>query len=370
MSKRPLKLPRWADIDSVDPISGKNNVIEPTEAKKNDGWSYREKPARNWFNWLFRRIYEWFGYLTTSATDPFAVLPIDPPIMRVLVSPGIVRDLTGISQAGGGLTGTFTAPTTNPRIDLVCVNSMTGAVSVITGVEAASPAVPALTTGTALIPVARLDMYVGMTGISKDDITDYRVMYSNMDASPEKDAYAVMRRDSSGRVKVATPATPAGSVDHVVNVDYLNTKVLPAGSSTEFFNATAPNGWTLDASNNNVAIRIVNTAGGGTGGTQNFTAAFATGRAVSGTVATGTVGNTTLTAAQMPAHTHYHGTGTDSSRVNPYVDGGSGGGYNANTSSAGSSNSHNHSLTMNSHDHTIAMDVKYADAIICTKDAY
>jgi len=49
---------------------------------------------------------------------------------------------------------------------------------------------------------------------------------------------------------------------------------------------------------NDYAIRVVNTAGGGSGGTVAFSTAFAS-KSVSGTV-----GATTLSTTQMPSHKH------------------------------------------------------------------
>ena len=40
----------------------------------------------------------------------------------------------------------------------------------------------------------------------------------------------------------------------------------PTGTAMAFFNAAAPNGWTQDVTNNNAMLRVVNTAGGGVGG--------------------------------------------------------------------------------------------------------
>jgi hypothetical protein len=59
----PDKLPRWATTTVVDPVTNAPNIVEPIESKKNIGWSAFEPPARNYFNWLFNTIYNWFLYL-------------------------------------------------------------------------------------------------------------------------------------------------------------------------------------------------------------------------------------------------------------------------------------------------------------------
>jgi len=74
-----------------------------------------------------------------------------------------------------------------------------------------------------------------------------------------------------------------------------------AGTVLLFYQAAAPTGWTQVTTQNNKALRVVSGTGGGTGGTVAFTTAFAS-QAVAGTV--GTSGATTLSTAEMPAHTH------------------------------------------------------------------
>lgn len=66
---RPTDFPRWtitaagADIDVVNPTSGKNNVIAPSAAKLNNGFDLAEYPPRQDFNWLFRLGAKWFYWL-------------------------------------------------------------------------------------------------------------------------------------------------------------------------------------------------------------------------------------------------------------------------------------------------------------------
>lgn len=63
MVDRPEKMPRWATEDRFSEITNNNNVVEPTESKKNVGWDPFEPPARNYFNWLGRLTYQWIEYL-------------------------------------------------------------------------------------------------------------------------------------------------------------------------------------------------------------------------------------------------------------------------------------------------------------------
>jgi hypothetical protein len=66
---KPNKFPRFATIDENDPISGKPNVSEPSETLKSTGWTRRQKPYRQHFNWLHRTTDLWLEWLD-SFYDP------------------------------------------------------------------------------------------------------------------------------------------------------------------------------------------------------------------------------------------------------------------------------------------------------------
>lgn len=173
---------------------------------------------------------------------------------------------------------------------------------------------------------------------------------------------------------------------------------VPFASGTRllFQQTAAPTGWTKDVTHNDKSMRVVS----GTvssGGSVAFTTAFAS-QAVNGsigsttatnqaTTAGGTVGNTTLSAAQMPSHDHYttitrmtQGTTRTANNEVGVTAAGVYGSQNWLTSGAGSSGAHNHSFTGSSHGHTqdahnhtftgtaINMAVQYVDIIIATKD--
>lgn len=67
--------------------------------------------------------------------------------MTVIVDAGFVFVGTTLTEAAAQITPTITAPTVNPRIDRAVVDQATGAVSIVTGTEAASPSAPAIPTG-------------------------------------------------------------------------------------------------------------------------------------------------------------------------------------------------------------------------------
>lgn len=69
MVVKPTILPMWAVDNVVDPISGQNNVTTPPMEKQLIGWSLKEQPPRNWFNWLGRYTYQWLAWLNQQETQ-------------------------------------------------------------------------------------------------------------------------------------------------------------------------------------------------------------------------------------------------------------------------------------------------------------
>lgn len=70
---RPAKFPEYARNDVVDPTSSVNNVVEPSESKKDLGHGpLGEFPSRQYFNWLHRLTYKWLKYFDNqNITDTF-----------------------------------------------------------------------------------------------------------------------------------------------------------------------------------------------------------------------------------------------------------------------------------------------------------
>lgn len=145
----------------------------------------------------------------------------------------------------------------------------------------------------------------------------------------------------------------------------LGAATIPSGSVTDWFQAAAPTGWTQVVTQNNKALRVVSGAGGGTGGSVAFTTAFAS------QTPAGTVGNTTLTKAQIPTHVH---TGGMDTTVNTITGGPTSFYVHQNTqplpnTGDGSADgvgggSHTHSFTGTA----INLAVQYIDMIIASKD--
>ena len=118
-----------------------------------------------------------------------------------------------------------------------------------------------------------------------------------------------------------------------------------------FVQTAAPTGWTKSTTHDNKALRVVSGTAS-TGGSVAFTTAFASGLSA---------GNTTLSTAQMPSHTHFSGVYVQTSTCGgPYPSAPStdGSGSPITTGGAGSSSSHNHTIP--------SFAVSYVDVIIAT----
>lgn len=153
---------------------------------------------------------------------------------------------------------------------------------------------------------------------------------------------------------------------------------FPAGTVMLFAQTAAPTGWTKDTTNyNNSGLRVV-TGTASTGGSVDFTTAFASqtpSGSVSITSVSGSAGATTLTTPQIPSHDHTFttfgpSTTSNSNRAgnattNPVS--------TATTNATGGGSSHTHPFSFTSGAATfsgnaIDLAVKYVDVIRATKD--
>ena len=146
-----------------------------------------------------------------------------------------------------------------------------------------------------------------------------------------------------------------------------------AGTVMLFAQTTAPTGWTKDTTNyNNSGLRVV-TGAASTGGSVDFTTAFAsqtpTG-SVSITAVSGSAGATTLTTPQIPSHSH------PLSNVSPNGEGAGAANFgtgSGSTGSTGGGGSHTHPFSFSSGSGTftgnaINLAVKYVDVIRASKN--
>ncbi|SFH29497.1 hypothetical protein SAMN05216299_105149 [Nitrosospira sp. Nsp14] len=135
--------------------------------------------------------------------------------------------------------------------------------------------------------------------------------------------------------------------------------LIPSGTVMAFFQAAAPVGWTQITTHDNKAVRVVGGPGGGSGGSVSFTAAFASQEL------RGIVGATTLTTAQIPAHSHaitYGFIGADAGNTVGTTNNTQG--VISTNNSIGGGNSHSHSFTGTA----VNLAVQYIDMILASKD--
>ena len=142
---------------------------------------------------------------------------------------------------------------------------------------------------------------------------------------------------------------------------------IASGSLMLFFQASSPTSWTKQTVDNDTALRVVS-GNVSPGGSIAFSSAFPSASKVpiSAPVSvTGSVGNTTLTIAQIPSHDHTGG----GENVNPPS-------FRfpqistspSNTGSTGGSGAHNHpSSGSGTFSSSIDLRVRYVDVIICRK---
>ena len=104
---------------------------------------------------------------------PFAPHAQGVPNMTVAVDAGAVFSGGTLNIVAMQSTGTIAAPVSQPRIDRVVINAMTGGISVVTGTESATPVAPAIPAG--FLPVAQVLLATTSTSITNAMITDERV---------------------------------------------------------------------------------------------------------------------------------------------------------------------------------------------------
>lgn len=158
---------------------------------------------------------------------------------------------------------------------------------------------------------------------------------------------------------------------------------IAAGTIAIFRQTSAPSSWTKDTTNNNNrALRCV-TGTASSGGNVAFTTAFAS-KPVAGNVSSNastsvsiSVGNSSLSTAQLASHSHPNGAGANSAINATQPTGGSlQRTLSANTGAAGSGQAHGHPGSGNATTNVsssfsgtaIDLQVQYVDVIQCSKD--
>jgi hypothetical protein len=152
-----------------------------------------------------------------------------------------------------------------------------------------------------------------------------------------------------------------------------------SGTLMLFQQTAAPTGWTKSTTHNNKALRVVSGTAS-SGGSVDFTTAFAsqtpTG-SVTITSVTGTAGATTLSTPQIPAHNHgpssLAGTSGNQRNTSPQISGAVGNLSTVSLQNTGGGGSHDHPFSFTSGAGTfsgsaINLAVQYVDLIIASKD--
>lgn len=70
MAEKPDKFPDWALEEETDSVSGQVNRVEPPTDRKNSGWTRREIPPRQWWNWLWWKTGDWLRWLDERENRP------------------------------------------------------------------------------------------------------------------------------------------------------------------------------------------------------------------------------------------------------------------------------------------------------------
>ena len=116
-----------------------------------------------------------FNVLSKVGND-FAPYANSPSAMNLKVAEGKLKTGSSIVEIAEQTSSTITAPVSNPRIDLVYIDELTGVIGITSGTEASTPSRPALPSGK--IPVAEIALTTSTTSITNSLITDIRPIYA------------------------------------------------------------------------------------------------------------------------------------------------------------------------------------------------
>lgn len=156
---------------------------------------------------------------------------------------------------------------------------------------------------------------------------------------------------------------------------------FPSGTKILFYQASAPTGWTIDTSVNDVGVRIVSSNGGGVSGSTAFSSIFKSSAINTSSstinVSNITTGATKLSVSQLASHSHNiqisaYFIDPDNAST-PYIspsDDNRNGAVKT-SSSVGSNSTHTHTVSFSSsgsHNHNITLNLKYANIMVCIKN--
>lgn len=157
----------------------------------------------------------------------------------------------------------------------------------------------------------------------------------------------------------------------------LNSKygIIPQSAAMIFFEISAPTGWTQVGDHNDKALRVVSGTGAGSGGTYAFSSIYNSTTSFSSTVPVTigvlSVGDTTLSTPQIPAHSHtVNNNGPQATSGDQGPQGVQTALIGSGTGPAGGGGSHNHPISYTSASGpgsaSLTLNVLYVNMIICT----
>jgi len=161
------------------------------------------------------------------------------------------------------------------------------------------------------------------------------------------------------------------------NATVLNSKygIIPQSSSMVFLEASAPTGWVQVTTHDDKTLRVVSGTGAGSGGSFSFSSKFNSPNPITGTVTVTSyglaVGDTTLSAPQIPAHSHtVNATGSNGYTGDEGPQGSQTSLVGGPTGATGGGGSHSHPVSLTSASGpasaSFTFNVLYVNMIICT----
>ena len=176
--------------------------------------------------------------------DNFAPHANAPPNLTVALDAGHVFNGAVLTEVAAQSTGAIAPPVANPRIDRVVVDRATGAVSVVTGTEAASPVPPAIPASKA--PVAQVLLQTTSTAVTNSMLTDERDLGALGLAAG---AYTAVGTAATQNVGTAAgnvvPLDGSGRLPAVDGSQLTNVGAFSTGDVKLTFKATADSGWVM-----------------------------------------------------------------------------------------------------------------------------
>lgn len=93
----PTKFPEWASANPTDPVSGQPAIVEPSEAKKDSGHLYKERPPRQDLNWLFNLVWLWVKWFKQQENAVWSNL--NQLITSIFRTNNMVASATSLQEA-------------------------------------------------------------------------------------------------------------------------------------------------------------------------------------------------------------------------------------------------------------------------------